>query len=270
MTQGRTTRKYTDVFIDGYDMSCYAKNIGPLDCTADEGIDDALCNALKGVYLGQVHVSPGTLSGLFDNTTTSGLHVLFNDPTTDLGHSVMVPIGIQADPAEGDPVFIGDFVLDSYQATPNDTPIGATLAFGGYDPTSTTLDYALPWGVLLHANASVTSDTVNSSAGVDLAALGIGTSDTSTDGGYMMYQVTAGAGAGGTAAIKVQDATSNVDAGFSDLISTGNIDVGTAPVAGIVALATTASVRQYVRWQVAFATATSVTFALAFVRGRPR
>lgn len=267
MTTGRTTRKYTDVFIDGYDMTCYTRNIGPLDCVFQEGMDDALCQAIVGAYLGQATISVGTLNGLFDNTSDTGIHALFKTPTTT-DHAVMVPIGIQADPAQGDPVFMGNFVLENYQTAPQDTPVALTMKFGPTSPDSTTIAYAQPWGILLHANAAATTD--NTAVGVDLAALGFGTSDASTDGGWMMYQVTAGAGAGGTANIKVQEASTNEDADFTDLLATGVIDVGTAPVAGIVALATTASVKQFVRWQVAFGTATSVTFSLAFVRGRPR
>jgi hypothetical protein len=35
----------------------------------------------------------------------------------------------------------------------------------------------------------------------------------------------------------------------------------------MVALAATAAVRRYIRWQLAFGTANTATFALAFIRG---
>ena len=178
----------------------------------------------------------------------------------------MYAIGIAADPAQGDPAFIGQFRQSDYIADPAATPNALTMKFSATAGDATTLAYDQPWGVLLHANTASTTD--NTAVGVDLVALGFGTSDSSTDGGYMMYQVTAGAAAGGTAAIKVQHGSTNEDADFTDLLSSGVIDVGTAPVSGVVALAKTAAVKQFVRWKVAFGTATSVTFLLAFVRGK--
>ena len=78
-----------------------------------------------------------------------------------------------------------------------------------------------------------------------------------------MYQVFSG---DGTASIKVQDASTNSDVSFADLLSSGSVNFST-PKSGIVALAKTATVKRYVRWQIALGTATTVTFALAFVRG---
>ena len=79
-----------------------------------------------------------------------------------------------------------------------------------------------------------------------------------------MYQVFAG---DGTATISVEDATTNSDANFAALTgaTSGEIDFST-PTAGIVAIGRTATVRRYLRWQISLNTATTVTFALAFVR----
>ncbi len=82
-----------------------------------------------------------------------------------------------------------------------------------------------------------------------------------------MAQVLAG---NGTATIKTQHAALNLDGSFADLggCTTGVVDCS-SPFAGIYnTTAVTTTVNQYLRWQIVLGTATSVTFALAFVRGR--
>jgi hypothetical protein len=255
MTTGRSVLKYSRVYADGYDLSGYARSIGPLSVTFGEGNDDPLNAALVGTWLGQATISPGTLNALFDNTATTGIHALLGTPPAK--RNVLVAQGIQAVPAAGDPVFMGQFRQSDYITEPGATPTALTIKFASSSYDSASLAYTQPWGILLHANTAETTD--NTAIGIDQLAA-------TTDGGYMMYQVTAGAGAGGTATIKIQDATTNENADFGDLLTSGSIDVGTAPISGVVALATTAAVKRFVRWQVTFGTATSVTFLLAFVR----
>lgn len=86
----------------------------------------------------------------------------------------------------------------------------------------------------------------------------------------MMYHITASAGSGGKhATIKVQDSDVNTSGDFDDLLTSGVIDTA-AGTSGVVALSPTATVRQYVRWQVVFGTGgdelTSITFVLGFAR----
>jgi hypothetical protein len=71
----------------------------------------------------------------------------------------------------------------------------------------------------------------------------------------------------GTATIKIQDATTAGGA-YADItnLTTGVIDCSN-PTAGQIAIAKSATIRQYLRWQIVLGTATSVTFALAFIRG---
>jgi len=172
----------------------------------------------------------------------------------------MIPMGIRAVPAQGDPVFCGQFNQDDYMTDPAATPSALTIKFSPSAADSASLAYADPWGILLHAN-SYTSD-LNTANGIDQVAA-------TSDGGYMAYQVFSASGAGHTADIIVEDAA--VAGGpYATLVNTTTIDVGTAPIAGIVPLATIATVRQFIRWQVAWGTATNITFALAFVRGKPR
>lgn len=253
MATGRTTLYNYRVYIDGYDMSGYSRNFGPLACTFEEGVDDAITLAVKSTLPGQASISMGTLNGLFDNTATSGLHVIMNDPGVE--RDVMIPVGIRGEPANNDPVFVGQFQQLGYYGEPDNNPVYASIPFSASESaTGTGLVYARPWGTLLLAKAAKTA--ANTATGLDqMAATALG--------GYMMYQVFAG---NGTATIKVQDAAVNADGSFADLLSSGSINCAT-PQSGIVALSKTATVRRYIRWQIALGTATSVTFALAFVRG---
>ena len=251
MATGRTHSRFSRVYIDGYDMSGYSRSWGTLSCTFEEGIDDALNYNVKAVMPGMANVSMGPLNGLFDNTATSGLHVIMNG--AGALRNVMVPIGIRAVPADNDPVFAGQFIQGAYQGG-NENPVTATIPLNNADYLSSNLQYVRPWGALLHASAAETA--ANSDTGLDQAAQ-------TTAGGWMMYQVFAG---DGNAAIKVQDADTNLDGSFGDLLTSGNIDCS-SPTSGVISLASTATVERYVRWQVALDTATTVTFALSFHRG---
>lgn len=252
MTKGRTTPNHIRAYVDGYDLSGYTRTVGPLACTFDEGIDDAVTLTVKATMLGSATVSVGTLNGLFDNTATSGLHVVMKD--AGVQRNVMIPYGIQAAPAIDDPVFCGQFMQLGYNGEPDNNPVYASIPFGGTSINGSNLMYARPWGTLVHAKAARTA--ANTGTGIDQLA-------SSALGGYFMYQVFAG---NGTATLKIQDADTNSDGSFADLLSSGGIDCST-PKSGIVALAKTATVERYIRWQIALGTATSVTFALSFVRG---
>jgi hypothetical protein len=258
MAVGRTVNKFSRVYVDGYDLSGHTRSIGPLACTFQEGNDDPLTADVIGTWLGQATISCGTINAMFDNTLLTGMHPILKTPPAK--RAVMVPIGIRAAPAQGDPVFCGQFQQSDYMTDPGATPSALTIKFSPSAADSASLAYADPWGILLHAN-SYTSD-LNTANGIDCGAA-------TSDGGYMMCQIFASSGAGHTGNIIVEDAA--IAGGpYATLVNTGVIDIGTAPAGYIVPLATTATVRQYIRWQVAWGTATNVTFALAFVRGRPR
>lgn len=252
MATGRTIIRHTRVYMDGYDLSGYSRTIGPLSSTWDYDGQASLTDEIKNGMLGQVAISAGQLNGFFDNTATSGLHVVASTP--GVKRTLMVPVGILAAPAAGDVVFNGVFEQKNYYQN-GDNNIYATVDFGSWDATS-VIGYQNPWGYLLHAKSAETA--ANTATGIDDRGAA------TTAGGYMCYQVFAG---NGTATIKVQDAATNLNASFADITgaTTGSISC-TTPSAGIVALATTATVRRYLRWQIALGTATTVTFALSFVR----
>ena len=252
MATGRTVLRNWRAYMDGYDLSGYTRSFGPLACTFEEGIDDAVTLTVKQTMIGSANVSMGTLNGLFDNTATSGLHAIMQTPGGT--RNVMLACGIQTAPINYDPVFMGKFTQLSYSGDPDNIPVYATVTMGNMTNEAPNLAYSRPWGVLMHAKGAETA--ANTATGLDQLAA-------TTLGGYMMYQSFAG---NGTATIKIQDAAANSDGSFTDLLSSGSLDFST-PRAAIVALAKTATVKRYVRFQVAFGTATSVTFALAFSRG---
>lgn len=248
---GRTTLNNYRIYVDGYDMSGYSRSFGPLACTFDEGTDDAVSLPVKATLPGNATVSMGTLNGIYDNTADVGIHVLMKG--AGVKRNVMIAAGIQAPPADNDPVFMGQFEQMGYEAGASENPITATISFSQTSGLAANLNYAKPWGVLLHAPAL--EDAVNAANGIDQLAQ-------SSLGGYMMYHVFSG---DGDAVIKVQDASTNDDAEFADLLSSGTLDC-TSPKSGVVALANDATVERYIRWQIELDTATEVTFALGWVR----
>jgi hypothetical protein len=264
MATGRTTTNWRRLYVNGIDLSAHMRNIGPLSQTYEEGIDDCVTRTIKGTWASRASISPGTLNALFDNTATTGSHIVLPSLVGGGDANVMVPIGIQGAPTAGDPVYMGAFPIQSYEAGESEKMVAATVKFGSARGV-TELDYSLPWGVLLHENSAATTDN---------AADGIGNPlGTSTlFGGYMAYHIFAAAGTTTmTATIRVDDGDTAGGA-FSSLLTTGSLALGSGgtfsgPVSGYVALAKGATVKAFTRWQIAWGNATSVTFALAFVRG---
>jgi hypothetical protein len=256
---GRTVPRFERKYVGGYDLSGYTVSIGDLSWVFEEGDDKPQNSAFVGKWLGNAAISPGTLSGYFDNTADVGLHAVAS--TSGVARVVSVVVGIQQEPVAGDPVFCGEFDQLNYTAT-GALPVAATVQFGGWSAASLVKSYMVPWGRLLHANAPATA--AYTGGGVDWG-------DDSSLGGFMVYHVLTAAGSGDmTAAIKVQDSVDDVNGNYGDLLSSGTINCGSGgtavPTSGIVALANDATVKQWTRWQIALTTATSVTFVLSFVR----
>jgi hypothetical protein len=264
MAVGRTLERWERVYSEGYDLSGHTRTVGPLSWKFNTAPFKALNANVQGVLPGNADIGLGTLQAEFDNTATTGILTL-GDAGKGALRTVIVAQGIRAAPAIGDPAFVGQFrQTDFVSAIDASGSITISMPFASWDVAASSLLYADPWGILLHTNVAATA--AYTSTGIDNGA-------DSHKGGYMVYQVTSAAGAGNmTAAIKVQDSTEEVNGSYGDLLSSGTINCGTGgdtavPCAGLVALATTATVKQFVRWQIALTTATSVTFVLAFVRG---
>jgi len=250
----RTVTKHTRFYMDGYDLSGYSRSVGPLEVTFDTAEDAAFTDEVKNVLPGQANVNIGTLNGYFDNTASTGLHVVASG--AGVIRNVMVPIGFLTAPAAGDPVFLGQYEQQTYMQE-GDLNSYVTMGFGGWSGSASTLLYNKPWGYLLHAKGAETA--VNTAVGLD--DRGASTSL----GGFFAYQIFS---SNGTVTVKAQDASTNTNVSFSDLsgATSGSVDASSAPKHGIVALSTTATIRRYTRWQIVFGTATTVTFAAALVR----
>ena len=254
----RTVAKFSRIYIDGYDMSGYTRVLGSLGWEYDDTGEAALSDGIKNSLPGACTVSMGTLDAYLDNTATSGLHVIANGAGVE--RTVMIAIGMGAAPAVGDPVFCGQFLQTGYQKAEGGGTVGVNVPFGNWSNTADTNVYEQPWGKLLHANSAATAANSTDGAGVDNGA---GT----TKGGFLMYQVFAG---DGNATISIDDSDDDGDADAYAALTgatSGELDMSSVQY-GIVALGKTATVKRYLRWQLALNGASTVTFALAFVRGR--
>ena len=256
MAAGRTVgQKFTRVYIDGYDMSGYTRSVGNLEWGFSENAVATLTDEVTGAFPGQGNIAIGDVNAVMDNTATSGFHELFKS-ASDAVRDVMVAIGIRAAPVEGDPVFCAQVAQNAYTTNVADEVITVNMELGSWDERADTKAYPYPWGNLIHANGAETA--------VNAGAADHSASAATTKGGFMMYHVFPGST--GTCTFKIQDSTGGA---FSDLVSSGVLtQVAATGQSGVVALGSTGTVNQDLRWQIVLGTATTATFALAFVRGR--
>lgn len=250
----RTHQKHYRVYANGVDLSGYERQIGQMGVTFETSPDTALTDEVKNIIMGQGTVSLDSINGFLDNDTAGKYATLSGGSNTV---DIMIPIGANAAPAAGDNIFAWQFMQTAYIAEPGQSGFSAAnVTFGGASVDAPN-EYTKPWGTLIHAKAARTA--VNSSAGVD------GTAQT-TAGGIFVYQLFS---SDGTVTLKLQDASTNSDGSFGDLsgATSGSITAAVSPKYGMVALSTSATVKRYTRWQLVFGTATTATFALAFIRG---
>lgn len=250
----RTIAKHWRIYGDGYDLSGYARTLGTLLWEYDVSEDAALSDAIKGGLPGHSRCGFGPLNGFFDNDA-AGLHALVSSPGTK--RTILIAGGFTAAPAQGDVIFTCQPEQLGHQLEQGDVFTNANATFGMTSRTADTLAYDRPWGVLLHANGAETA--VNSATGVD------DNGASSSAGGFMSYQLLS---SNGTVTLITEDASTNSDPSFATLASSGSLDASSTPVAGFTALSTSATVKQYLRWQLSFGTATTATFVMGFVRGR--
>ena len=245
---------YTRAYINGYDVSGWANNTGALGFTTDAGACDAYADAVKNYVMGRVEIQAGPLNSYFAPSATTGLHELMK--SSNNVSDLFVSLGTTGEPQVGEPVFAWRMLQTSYK-TGGDSVIGANIDFGGAAYTS-GVAYSSPFGVLLHAKGAETA--VNTAiATVDAGA-------STTLGGVFDYHLLS---SNGTVTLSAQDATTNTNVSFSAITgaTSGSINASTTPVSGFVELSTTATIRRYVRWQLAFGTATTATFVCALIRG---
>lgn len=259
MAVGRTVPKWWRVYVDGFDWSGWSRTIGPLEIAYDEVDCTAMSDQVKGYLPNHPQVNCGTLNAILDTNQLNPQSYY-----TGIKRNIMVPIGVRAAPADGDPCFAGQFTTTTPQSSEDGGMVTYNIGFSGWAADATTLQYPQPWGILLHANAVRLEATgVNTAAGF----LNYSSMATTTQGGYFAWQVFAG---DGTATLSVQDSDDWDDPADYDItVATSGVINCAVPHGGIVA-ANTLTIREGLRWQIDFdaggGTATTVTFACAFMR----
>lgn len=264
MAIGRTHSKWLRFYMSGYELGTNARSLGTALWSYEEEELTAWQDTAKGYLPNHAVIGLGPFNGIFDNTATTGLHVIASAAPNTV-RDIMVPVGERAIPALGDPTFMARLLQLGYTVSTSGDVVN--IPFGAWDVDDLMTPFGQPWGHLHLAKAAKTAANTSGADCVDSYS-GAATSE----GGYFMYQVFAANAAGVTATLSVEDSVDQVNGNFAEIAggcTTGVIDVGTAPVSGIIRTTdASAAVKRYTRWQLALGTATSVTFALAFVRGR--
>lgn len=256
---GRLIGKFARAFYSGYDISGYARNLGTFGAEAEFADLTVLTDAAHGGLPGPANIQAGPFNGVLDNTATSGLHALASG-ANNTEKLITYALGDGAVPAQGDPTFSLEAVQLDYKPLIDAGAMVINLRWTGKKVTAASLQDWQPFGVLLNANVARTA--VNAAVGVDNPTAG-----QTLFGGQMIYHITAGGGTG-TVLVKVQDAAINADGSFADLTgaTSGAIADTAIPASGVVALARTATVRQFLRWQITLTGMTSAAFVLCFNR----
>jgi hypothetical protein len=255
----RTVEKWTRVYIDGYDVSGFGRTIGPLEVTYDEAdLTAQMSDTVRGYLRNRAKVNLGIFNAVFDNTATTGIHTVLQ--TAGDARTVLVAKGVQAAPVDGDHVFGGVFEQGAYQVEEDGGAVTVSVPWVGWAADAASLDFVNPWGLLLHASGAETGVNGGNSS------ISNPEGGATSLGGYFLYEVLAGAGNGtALATLSVDDSANNSDWTALSGATSGEIDCLNRQ-AGIVALTPDATVRQYLRWQLALNTASSVTFVCAFMR----
>jgi len=259
MATGRSLPDFQRVYIDGYDLSAYLFDVGEIGVEYPQYSQACFSDSIPGVVVGKPTVSAGPLLGVFDNTATTGLHVLSDAAQGTLRH-ISVLRGVRAAAAIGDDVFCAPVYQTGYKSI-GDGLVTCRTDLSGAD-VSTALLYDEFWGKVLHTMTAVTDANSANTDAVDGGA-------ETTAGGWLMYHIYAVTGGAGTVTISVDDSANGTTWLALSGATSGTVAYSAAPTSGIIQLGVTATVRQYLRWQYAEAGgATGATFALAFIRGR--
>lgn len=249
----RINDAYTRVYVDGYDVSGYANQVGDLDFahafTPQAAFSDAVYNGLAG----KTTISAGSINAFLDNDA-AGLTALTK---TGIGtRDLMVAYGTTGEPVKGNPFFAWTFEQTGFKAGGGSGFLAATLNVGNASYAG-PITNRKPWGVILHPKGTETA--ANTAIGVD--DFGAATAF----GGIFAYHLHS---SNGTVTLSVDDAATNTNPNFSALsgATSGSITAAVTPKHGMVALGLTATVRRYLRFQVAFGTATTCSFTCGFIR----
>jgi len=249
----RTVNKHTRLYIDGYDMSGFGRELGQTGIEYGEHDLTTWTDTVIGYLRGHPGVNIESYNSVFDDVA-DGAHDILSQDTSH--RTVLAAFGMNGAPVQGDPAFGAILTQKSYQGVLSGAVL-SSITFSGAHASQIALGYAGGWGQLLHPAAA--RGGVNAADGFDCNE-----ADESTDGGLFVYQVLDG---DGTATLSVQDAAA-IGGAYAALVgaTSGVIDCA-VPRAAIIAIGRTATVRRFLRWQIVLGTATTVTFASAFIRG---
>ena len=249
----RTVPRWTRIYLGGYSFANYTQSIGPLEVNFAEADLTTLGDAVKGALPGQPTANIGTLNAVMDNDT-NGFREIMQGGSNSWPTSIA--IGMQAEPAAGNPVFAGYFRQKSYTGAASGELVTVSAEFEGWDAAASNL-YQKFWGKVLHANSAETA--VNSGSGVDSD-----TAAATTTGGFAIFHLLS---SNGTVTLTVQDSADN-STGWANVtgLTSGVIDASSTPTAVFAATAVTATIKRYTRWQLSFGTASTATFLISFVR----
>jgi hypothetical protein len=250
----RTNTKYIRIYSNGYDLSGAASKIGTVGRTTDAPKGASLTDGVMNTVLGRSDIVCGPINAFLQAGATDIHDRLGSAEGT---HNILIAFGINGVPAVGNPVFAACMEQGEYAVDGTEGIAGVNIAFPGASYSSPK-GYSNPFGLLVHANGAETA------ANTAVATIDAGAS--SSKGGVFVYQLFSSTGA---VTLSLDDAAANTGNGdFSALsgATSGSITAAVSPKSGMIALAQTATVRRYIRWQLSIASGTC-SFALAFIRG---
>lgn len=251
----RLNSKFTRIYANGYDLSGETRGIGEVGFSTDAPGVSAYSDDVINTVLGKPAIKCGPLNAFLSPSSGSGLYEISESGIGTF--NVMVAFGSSAVPAVGNPVFAWTMEQGEFSVS-GDGVVGANISFPDASYSSPA-GYDLPFGLLAHAKGAETA------ANTAVATIDEGAS--TTKGGIFVYQLFS---SDGTVTLSLDEADTNTNPNFAALTgaTSGSITAAVAPKSGMVVLSTTATVKRFIRWQMAKGTASTATFALAFIRGR--
>lgn len=249
-----TNPKWGRAYINGLDCSGVFRDLGEFGVAFNAPQDMALADRVMNVTLGRADITAGPISSMLSPGTAGPLELLIGAAQTLY---YMRAWGIGAEPTVGDPMAAWVFNQSDFKHASGDGFDTFTLAAMQASPLQPT-GYSNPFGILTHGK------TAETAANTAIATLDAGAS--SALGGIFWWQVLS---SDGTVTVSLDDSATNANnAAFAALsgATSGSVDASSTPKYGFAQLSATATVRRYLRWQIALGTATTATFVSGFVR----
>lgn len=253
----RTNEKWVRMYFDGLDISGVARQTGQYGVVVDAPQDAALSDAVMNVSLGRGSMKIGPINAFM--APAAAPTGLIEAANSGIGtRDIMIATGIGTEPAVGSPMLVSQFEQGGFSVvqSPGFVVINITLPNNSY---AAPHGYINPYGFIVHPKGAETA--------VNTAIATLDNGAASSAGGLFAWQLLA---SNGTVTLSIDDSATNANnAAFAALsgATSGSVDASSSPKHGLVALATTATIRQFLRWQIAFGTATTATFVLGVVRG---